>query len=183
MDRVAEKTSIFLLVAAAIFNASAAVSAEVATETYRAWSTEIVTRYDGAMRIACSASSGDEDTARVMITLTGEGQGAISGLPSLFYEESAPMSRDVIVDGAVPISFEADQISGAGRMVVKRTDDEMMAFTEAYPATTAIPALLLAMHQASELTLLHEGAVMRRISLDGFADAFDAIAAACHYRN
>ncbi|MEM7544522.1 MAG: hypothetical protein AAF367_03215 [Pseudomonadota bacterium] len=158
-------------------------SAEVINAAYGVWSAEVVSRTDGNRRVACSASTGEEGQARLLISLTGSGVGAdrVGELSAFIYEENGSLGGEALVDSAFRMTFRAGDATAVGRVVVKRAEDEAFAHSEAYPAVADVPRLLKAMTGAEGLSLSLGDDVMRSVPLDGFAEAYAMISEACAY--
>ncbi|MEM8753336.1 MAG: hypothetical protein AAGF90_10190, partial [Pseudomonadota bacterium] len=141
---------------------------------------------DAPDRIACAAFTGPEAGPGVYISFATPGAPAPGALSAFVFRESALRGEDTTIGGdgfgersGVAFVFSNGAVFLAKDMV--RGDDEGVT-AEAYPDPAFADDIIAAMAASAEMKLMRGDAALHAMALDGFADAFAAVAEACGYK-
>lgn len=180
---VATQAAAFAVSIAAGAGASLAEPVKVDVASHGVWTTEIVTRTD-VERVACAAFTGPETGPGVFLSLANAGEaGEIS---ALIFRERGERPEDTMIggDGYGERSGVAFVFSNGAVFLAKdslRGSDDQGVFAEAYPNPETAPDIIDALRASNEVTLMRGEVSLHAVPLEGFAEAYAAIAKACAF--
>ncbi|MEL6791853.1 MAG: hypothetical protein AAFP78_00250 [Pseudomonadota bacterium] len=165
--------------------ASGAFAADLKTGAAGDWRYEVVshTSVSGAARVACSVATGPESEPTLFLSFANSGDARPGALSAFVYTRQSTPTNLTPIDAAFMVDFAVGETRAPGKVSVALSADGITAQSEAFPAVEAAKALVKEMKRNDALRLEAEGEVIGAVSLDGFADAYAEVAAACDLDN